>query len=541
MNLGLFQVPEPVNEPIKNYAPGDADREALIQKYNELKNKMVEIPVVIGGKEIKTGNTGDCRLPHEHQTKIGFYHKAGKEEVQLAIKTALEARKKWSEMPFEHRISIFLKAAELISKKYRAWFNAACMLIQSKTCYQAEIDIVCELVDFFRYNAKYAQQVYTDQPKSTVGVWNWVEYRPLEGFVFAITPFNFTSIAGNLPTCPAMMGNVVVWKPASSTVYTAYLIMQVLKEAGLPDGVINMIPGDGSVIGDMVIKDPNLAGVHFTGSTAVFQNIWKTVGENIASYKSYPRLVGETGGKDFMVVHKSANVAEVATAIIRGAFEYQGQKCSAASRAYIPDNLWAELRALLEKQIATIKVGDVSDFHNFMGAVIDRNAYNNIVRYLDAVRNSDDAEIIIGGQCDDSKGYFVQPTIILSKNPHSLTMEEEIFGPVMTIYVYPAEEYTQALELCNSTSKYALTGGIFAQTAEAIKEGTEALRDASGNFYINDKVTGAVVGQQPFGGARASGTNDKAGSYLNLLRWVSVRSIKEVFIPATDYGYPHMK
>ncbi|HON44476.1 MAG TPA: L-glutamate gamma-semialdehyde dehydrogenase [Planctomycetota bacterium] len=541
MNLGLFKVPEPVNEPIKNYAPGEPEREALLQKYNELKNQMLEIPVMIGGKEIKTGNTGDCRLPHDHQTKIGFYHKAGKEEVKLAIQTALEARKTWSQMPFEHRISVFLKAAELISKKYRNLFNAACMLIQSKTCYQAEIDIVCELVDFFRFNAKYAQQIYADQPISSPGVWNWVEYRPLEGFIFAITPFNFTSIASNLPTCPAMMGNVVVWKPASSTVYTAKLIMDVLKEAGLPDGVINMIPGAGSVIGDMVIEDPNLAGVHFTGSTEVFQNIWKTVGMNIAQYKSYPRLVGETGGKDFMVIHKTADVDAVVTAIIRGSFEYQGQKCSAASRAYIPDNLWPEIKDKLEKQIATIKVGDVADYKNFMGAVIDKNAFDNIVKYLEAVKASDNAKIIIGGTYDDSKGYFIQPTIIQTQDPHSLTMEEEIFGPVMTVYVYAADEYSKALELCNTTSKYALTGGIFAQTAEAIKEGYEALRDASGNFYINDKVTGAVVGQQPFGGARASGTNDKAGSYLNLLRWVSARSIKEVFVPATNYEYPHMK
>jgi len=541
MNLGLFKVPEPVNEPIKNYAPGEPEREELLQKYNELKNQMLEIPVMIGGKEIKTGNIGDCILPHDHQTKIGFYHKAGKEEVKLAIQTALEARKTWSQMPFEHRISVFLKAAELISKKYRNLFNAACMLIQSKTCYQAEIDIVCELVDFFRFNAKYAQQVYADQPISSPGVWNWVEYRPLEGFIFAITPFNFTSIAGNLPTCPAMMGNVVVWKPASSTVYTAKLIMDVLKEAGLPDGVINMIPGSGSTIGDMVIEDPNLAGVHFTGSTEVFQNIWKTVGLNIAKYNSYPRLVGETGGKDFMVIHKTADVDAVVTAIIRGAFEYQGQKCSAASRAYIPDNLWPEIKDKLEKQIATIKVGDVADYQNFMGAVIDKNAFDNIVKYLEAVKASDNAKIIIGGTYDDSKGYFIQPTIIQTQDPHSLTMEEEIFGPVMTVYVYAADEYSKALELCNTTSKYALTGGIFAQTAEAIKEGYEALRDASGNFYINDKVTGAVVGQQPFGGARASGTNDKAGSYLNLLRWVSARSIKEVFVPATNYEYPHMK
>ncbi len=541
MEFGIFKVPEPVNEPVLTYAPGDPNREMLQKKYEEMKQQKIEIPLIIGGQEVRSGKIGECRIPHDHHHVLGTYHKAGEKEVKMAVEAAMEARKTWAQTPFHYRAAIFLKAAELMSKKYRNMMNAACMLAQSKTCHQAEIDIVCELVDFFRFNVKYAEQIYAEQPMSSPGVWNWMEYRPLEGFVFAVTPFNFASIAGNLPTAPAIMGNVVLWKPASSTIYSSYYIMKVLQEAGLPAGVINMIPGDGSAVGDIVLRDSHLAGIHFTGSTGVFQNMWKTIGQNIDKYISYPKIVGETGGKDFMVVHESANVDEVVTAMIRGAFEYQGQKCSAVSRVYVPDSKWPAIKEKLQADISTIRMGDVSDFSNFMGAVIDRKAYDSIVKYLQiAAKAQDQCQILTGGKYDDSKGYFIEPTILVTSNPHFTTMEEEIFGPVLTIYVYPANQFKETLEICNRTSPYALTGGVFAQDIKAIELAYNMLRDASGNFYINDKVTGAVVGQQPFGGARASGTNDKAGSYLNLLRWVSPRAVKLTFDPPKSYRYPFL-
>lgn len=542
MEFGIFKVPEPVNEPVLTYAPGTAQRATLQQKYQELKSQKIDIPLFIGGQEIRSGKIGECRIPHDHQHILATYHKAGPNEVEMAIKSAMSARKTWATTPFQYRAMIFLRAAELMSKKYRDLLNAACMLAQSKTCHQAEIDIVCELVDFFRFNVKYAEQIYQEQPNSSAGVWNWLEYRPLEGFVFAVTPFNFASIAGNLPTAPAIMGNVVLWKPASSSLFSSYYIMKILEEAGLPPGVINMIPGDGGSVGDVVIKDSNLAGVHFTGSTGVFQTMWKQIGNNIEKYRAYPKLVGETGGKDFMMIHSSADVDEVVAAMVRGAFEFQGQKCSAVSRVYIPDSMWPELRKKLVAEVASIKVGDVSDFTNFMGAVIDRKAYESIIKYIKLAKESpqDKCEIIVGGQFDDKKGYFIQPTVIWAKEPHFTTMEEEIFGPVLTVYVYPAAEFVQTLELCNTTSIYSLTGGIFARDFQAIQTAYTVLREASGNFYINDKVTGAVVGQQPFGGARASGTNDKAGSYLNLLRWVSARSIKFMMDPPKSYRYPFL-
>ncbi len=541
MEFGIFKVPQPFNEPVLSYNPGDPNREALLQKYNELKAQNIEIPLIIGGKEVRTGNIGECRIPHDHKTIVAHYHKAGEKEVKMAIEAAMEARKTWAAMPFQYRAMIFLRAAELMSKKYRHLMNAACMLVQSKTCHQAEIDIVCELVDFFRFNLKFAEQIYSEQPMSSPGVWNWMEYRPLEGFIFAITPFNFASIAGNLPSSAAIMGNVCLWKPASSTVLSSYYIMKVFQEAGLPDGVINMVMGDGGSVGDIALVDPRLAGIHFTGSTGVFQNIWKTIGNNIAKYISYPKLVGETGGKDFMVVHESADTDEVVTAMVRGAFEYQGQKCSALSRAYIPDSKWPQIKEKILAEVKSIKVGDVADFSNFMGAVIDKKAFDSIVKYIEiAKKETDKCEILIGGTYDNSQGYFIQPTIILAKDPHFTTMEEEIFGPVLTVYVYPASQYKDTLALCNKTSPYSLTGGVFANDMKAVETAYNALRDASGNFYINDKVTGAVVGQQPFGGARASGTNDKAGSYLNLLRWVSPRTVKFLFDPPKSYRYPFL-
>ena len=540
MQFGIFKVPEPYNEPILSYAPGDPERDELAKKYQELMNQQVEIPLIIDGKPCKSGNLSDCRPPHNHRHLLGQYHKAGEKEIEMAVQAALTAKEKWANTPFTHRAAIFLRAAELISKKYRHLMNAACMLAQSKTCHQAEIEAVCELVDFLRFNAKYAQEIYRDQPYSPRGIWNWVEYRPLEGFVFAVTPFNFVAIAGNLPTSPAIMGNVVLWKPASASIYSSHFLMQILLEAGLPPGVINMVQGSGASVGDIVLKNPHLAGVHFTGSTAVFRSMWQTIGANIGNYHTYPRIVGETGGKDFMMIHESAPVPEVVTAMVRGAYEYQGQKCSAASRAYVPDTLWPQIKERLLAEVRTIKMGDVGDFSNFMGAVIDKSAFDSIAKYIDHARSSDQAEILIGGEYNDSKGYFVPPTVIQAKDPHYLTMEEEIFGPVLTIYVYPASEYEKTLETCNNTSTYALTGGIFANDIYAVQLATEKLRDAAGNFYINDKITGAVVGQQPFGGARASGTNDKAGSYLNLTRWVSARSVKENLLPPTSYRYPFM-
>lgn len=537
-----FHVNLPKNEPVKSYEPGSPERASLKKRIEELKNKQIEIPLIIGGKEIKSGSMGDCRVPHDHKYVLAKYHKAGTKEVEMAINAALKARDTWAAMDWTERASVFMKAADLLSSDYwRDTLNAATMLGQGKNVMQAEIDSACELIDFMRFNVYYAQQIYEQQPlHSSPGLWNRMEYRALEGFVFSVSPFNFTAIAGNLPTSPALMGNVVLMKPASTAVYSGYWLMKLFKEAGLPDGVINFVPGSGRQVGDPVMKSPYLAGIHFTGSTPVFQNMWKTIGENIANYKSYPRIVGETGGKDFIFVHKSADVKEVATAMIRGSFEYQGQKCSAASRAYVPQSMWNSLKKLLVKELATIKLGSPEDFSNFMNAVIDKSAFDSITSYIDYAKKSKNAEILFGGNYDDSKGYFIEPTIVVAKDPKFKTMEEEIFGPVLTIYVYPTAKYKETLNLCNETSPYALTGAIFAKEREAVQLADKILINAAGNFYINDKPTGAVVGQQPFGGARASGTNDKAGSYLNLIRWVSSRTIKENFVPPKDYRYPFM-
>jgi 1-pyrroline-5-carboxylate dehydrogenase len=501
----------------------------------------IEIPLIIGGREVKTGNLADCRCPHDHGHLLGRYHKAGPDEIERAVKAAKKAWADWSEMDWVSRASVFLRAAELLATKYRNVLNASTMLGQSKTAHQAEIDSACELIDFYRFNPYYMRLIYTEQPDSAQSTWNYMEYRALEGFVFAVTPFNFTSIAGNLPTSPAMMGNCVLWKPASSAVYSAYFLTQLWKEAGMPEGVINFIPGPGRYVGDPVLEKPDLAGVHFTGSTVVFQSMWKTIGASIVNYKGYPRIVGETGGKDFVFVHPSAEAEAVVTALIRGAFEYQGQKCSAASRAYIPANLWPSIKEKMLDEIKTVKMGDITDFSNFMGAVIDKLAFHSIVEYIEYAKESSEAEIICGGGYDSSKGYFIQPTVVVAKDPRHKLMGEEIFGPVLTVYVYPENEYRETLALCDQTSPYGLTGSIFAQDRKAIIDALTTLRHAAGNFYINDKPTGAVVGQQPFGGARGSGTNDKAGSYLNLLRWTSARTVKENLNPPKDYGYPFME
>ena len=536
----IVKVPRPTIEPIFSYAPGSPEKTALKAQLKKMLSETWEFPIIIGGKEVKTGNLADCRCPHDHNHLLAHYHKAGPEEIELAVQEAKKAWKEWSEMDWVNRAAVFLRAAELLATKYRDILNASTMLGQSKTVHQAEIDSACELIDFYRFNPYYMNLIYTEQPDSSAAIWNYMEYRALEGFVFAVTPFNFSSIAGNLPTSPAMMGNVVLWKPASSAVYSAYFLTQLWKEAGLPDGVINFIPGPGRYVGDPVLEKRDLAGIHFTGSTAVFQSMWKTIGASIMNYHSYPRIVGETGGKDFVFVHASADGDAVVTALVRGAFEYQGQKCSAASRAYIPQNLWAGMKDSLVDQIKTIKMGDIMDFSNFMGAVIDKPAFNSIVEYIGYAKNSSEAEIIAGGNYDDSKGYFIEPTVVVVTDPKHKLMEEEIFGPVLTIYVYPENEYRQTLELCNTTSPYGLTGSIFANDRSAIDEAYRTLRHSAGNFYINDKPTGAVVSQQPFGGARGSGTNDKAGSYLNLLRWVSARAIKENLNPPKDYRYPYM-
>jgi len=542
MGNGIFKLEKPKNEPVLSYAPGSKEKKELKEKLKVLKSQVIDIPLIIGGKEIRTGDTGDCIIPHEHGTKIGVYHKAGEKEVEMAIESAKKTYKEWSQIPWEHRASIFMRAAELLSTSWRSTLNAACMHCQSKTVFQAEIDSACELIDFFRFNTYYMRKIYEDQPDSVMPAYNRVEYRPLEGFVFAVTPFNFASIAGNLPSSPAMMGNVVLWKPASSAVYTAYWIMKLFQEAGLPDGVINFIPGSGSKLGDMILRHPELAGIHFTGSTNTFQTMWRVVGENIKNYKSYPRIVGETGGKDFIVVHPSANRKATLTAIIRGAFEYQGQKCSAASRVYLPESWWnSPFKDELVQETENIKMGSPEDFTNFMTAVIDKPAFDSIVSYIEYAKSSSEAEVVAGGEYDDSKGYFIRPTIILTTNPKFKTMVEEIFGPVVTIYVYKDNEYEQVLNLCNETSPYGLTGSIFALDRKAIILAEKILTHAAGNFYINDKPTGAVVGQQPFGGTRASGTNDKAGSYLNLIRWTSPRAIKENLNPPEDYRYPFMK
>jgi 1-pyrroline-5-carboxylate dehydrogenase len=540
MSNAIFQVPVPQNEPVFDYAPGTPERAELKNALRDLSARQVEIPLIIGGQRVHTGNTGQAVIPHNHKHILGIYHKASQAEVQQAIESAREAWQDWSRMPWEARAAVFLKAADILTCRRRAETNAAAILDLSKTAHQSEIDAVAELADFWRFNPYYMMQIMQPQPGNVPSVWNMTEQRPLEGFIFAVTPFNFASIAGNLPSAPAMMGNTVVWKPASSAVYVAHHIMRILEEAGLPPGVINFLPGDGPAVGNPVLAHPELAGIHFTGSTRVFQGIWQTVGANIGRYRSYPRIVGETGGKDFVFAHTSADVSALITGLIRGAFEYQGQKCSAASRAYIPDSLWPDVRDGLLAELYTVKVGDVSDFSNFMGAVIDAGAFNKIVSYIELARTSPETDILAGGGYDDSEGYFIQPTVVLSRNPRHRLMEEEIFGPVLTIYVYPEAEYEETLHLCDATSPYGLTGSIFAQDRRAVHKATNILRHAAGNFYINDKPTGAVVGLQPFGGSRASGTNDKAGSPLNLERWVTPRTIKESFCPPTDYRYPFM-
>jgi 1-pyrroline-5-carboxylate dehydrogenase len=540
MSNAYFKLPVPVNEPILNYGPGSPEKTELKNKLKELRSTEIEIPLIIGGEEIRSGNTAEIRIPHNHSKKLGVYHKAGEKEVKMAIKAALRARKTWANMPWEHRASIFQKAAELLSGPWRATLNASTMLGQSKTPYQAEIDSACELIDFWRFNTHYMTQLMSDQPYSPKGMWNRMEYRALEGFIFAVTPFNFTSIAGNLPTAPAIVGNVALWKPASSAVYSAYYLMKLWEEAGLPGGVINFVPGSGSQVGDPVMASPDLAGIHFTGSTAVFQGMWKKIGDNIQNSKYYPRIVGETGGKDFIFAHSSCDVDALAVAALRGSFEYQGQKCSAASRMYIPTSIWKRFKDKYTSEVSKIKMGDIEDFTNFMGAVIDKAAYDSIKSYIDYAKKANDAKIITGGNCDDSKGYFIEPTTIVTTNPRFKSMQEEIFGPVLTIYVYDDDKFEETLELCNTTSPYALTGAIWAQDRNMLVKMSDKLRDAAGNFYINDKPTAAVVGQQPFGGGRASGTNDKAGSAMNILRWMTVRSIKETFVPPKDWKYPFM-
>ena len=537
---GLFHIREPKNEPILGYMPGSAERAALKAELKRMLANPVEVPCLIGGKEITTGDLVEMKPPHNLRQSLGHYHRAGAKEAEMAIAASNRAKLTWGEMDWSSRATVLLKAAELLAGKYRHTVNAATMLNMSKSCHQAEIDAACELIDFWRFNPYFMTQVYDDQPISTQQVLNYMEHRPLEGFVFAVSPFNFASIAGNLPTAPALMGNAVVWKPASSAVLPAYYIMKILKEAGMPDGVINMLPGPGSVIGPPVLNHADLGGVHFTGSTYVFSTIWFTIGSDIRKYQSYPRIVGETGGKDFIFAHESADVDALVAGIVRGAFEYQGQKCSAASRAYIPDSLWPRVKERLLDEIATIKVGDVCDFSNFMNGVIDKAAFKTIAEYIDFAKHDPSMEILSGGSYDDREGYFIPPTVVQSKDPRSKLMSEEIFGPVLTAYVYPRGEFEQAMELCNTTSPYGLTGGIFAQDRFAIVKATKALRNAAGNFYINDKPTGAVVAQQPFGGSRASGTNDKAGTWLNLERWVSPRSIKETYLPPVDYRYPFM-
>ena len=538
MSFAISKVPVPVNEPVKAYAPGSLERASLKATLARMSAETVEMPLVIDGKDVRTGKLGQAVMPHRHAHVLGDFHQGGETEVQAAIQAALRAQKDWANLPWEARASVFLKAAELLQGPYRDTINAATMLGQSKTCHQAEIDSACELIDFFRFNVAFYEQVLREQPQSSPGLWNRLEHRPLEGFVFAVSPFNFTSIAGNLPTAPALCGNTVVWKPASTAVYSAHFLMKLFKEAGLPDGVINLVTGSGAAIGDPVLKHEQLAGIHFTGSTKVFHQMWRTVGDNIDRYAGYPRLVGETGGKDFIIAHASADPIALATAIVRGAFEYQGQKCSAASRVYVPSNLWPQVKDMLVAQVESIRMGDVSDFSNFMGAVIDAASFKTQKAAIDEAKSSSDATVLVGGQYDDAEGWFVRPTVVVTTNPAYRTLSDELFGPVLTLYVYDETKWLETLDLVDRTSPYALTGAIFAQDRYAIQQGLERLRNAAGNFYINDKPTGAVVGQQPFGGARASGTNDKAGSILNLLRWISPRSIKETFVPATNYAYP---
>ena len=539
MAHGTFQVPFPVNEPVRSYAPGSPEREELQDMYNKMYHQdPIDVPMYIGGEMVRTSDKRPMTPPHEHGKVLGYFNYGDSSHVVAAIDSALAARKKWAAFSFEERATIFLKAADLIAGKYRAKLNASTMLAQGKNCFQAEIDASCELIDFLRFNAYFAQEIQAVQPESSEGIWNRTEYRALEGFTFAVTPFNFTAIAANLPACMALMGNVVVWKPADTQMYSAQVLMEIFREAGVPDGVINLITVDGPVAGDVVFKHPDFSGLHFTGSTAVFRHLWKTIGENLELYKTYPRIVGETGGKDFVVAHSSANTKAVAAGLLRGSFEYQGQKCSAASRAYISDDIWPAVKDQLLTDLNTVKMGSPADFGNFINAVIDRRSFDKIKSYIEYAKSQEDCEIISGGGYDDSVGYFVEPTVILTSNPLFRTMVEEIFGPVLTIYVFPASKFTETLELVDSTSEYALTGGVFAQDRYALAQAKDALENAAGNFYLNDKPTGAVVGQQPFGGARGSGTNDKAGSALNLLRWVSARTVKETLVPVEDYRYP---
>lgn len=540
MNNALYSFSKPDNEPVLSYAPDSKQANALHSALKQLSSEQIDIPLIIGGREVRTGDTGNVVMPHDHHKVLATYHKAGAKEVQMAIDAAMKAHRQWSELSWVDRASVMMRVAELISTKYRYLVNASVMLGQSKNPFQAEIDAPCELIDFLRFSAFYASQVYADQPYSEKGVINRMAYRSLEGFVFSLTPFNFTSIASNLNMAPAMMGNVAVWKPSTTAIFSNYLLMKIFEEAGLPEGVVNFIPGKGSVIGRVITASPDLAGFHFTGSTQTFNTLWREIGENLGTYKSYPKIVGETGGKNFIFVHNSAPADQVAVALVRGAFEYQGQKCSACSRAYVPRSLWGEVSERMEAMLSEIKMGDVEDFSNFINAVIDEASFDNIVSYLDYTRASNDAKIVMGGKCDKSVGYFVEPTVIVATDPRFKTMQEEIFGPVLTIFVYDDDKYAETLDLCDSTSPYGLTGSIFARDRYAIDEAYVRLRYAAGNFYINDKCTGAVIAQQPFGGSRASGTNDKAGGPLNLIRWTNARCIKETLVPPTDYKYPFL-
>lgn len=540
MNNAVFSFEYPENEPVKTYSPGSRDRKLLVAELDRLSTTITEIPLIIGGKEVRTGDTAEVVMPHDHGHVLARYHKAGAKEVKMAVEAARKAHKLWESVPWVERLSVSLRIAELVSKKYHHYINAATMLGQSKSPYQAEIDAACETIDFLRFNAHYMSDIYNDQPHSEPGIINRIEYRPIEGFIFAVTPFNFTAIASNLNMAPVLMGNTMIWKPATTALLSNYVLMQIFKEAGLPDGVINFLPGQGRVVGQHVLADPALAGLHFTGSNNTFNQLWQAVSANLGHYRSYPKLVGETGGKDFIFVHASADIDEVATGFVRGAYEYQGQKCSAASRAYIPQSIWPQLKSRILEMISEIQVGDVRDFENFMNAVIDESSFDNIMRYIRLAEASSDAEVICGGKGDKSKGYFVEPTVILTTDPHFVTMREEIFGPVITVYVYADKDFDAALRLCDESTPYGLTGAIFAHDRVAIMHAASALKYSAGNLYFNDKPTGAVVGQQPFGGSRQSGTNDKAGSHLNLLRWTSPRTIKETLLPPVDFKYPFM-
>ena len=541
MSTGFFKVPKAKNETVKSYEPNSSERNEVIKTYNEMINSFTEVPMFINGKDVKSSEKKSISPPHDHNHIVGEYYLAQPDQIDNAINSCLNAKEKWENMSWENRSAIFLKAAELIAGPYRSKINAATMIGQSKTVHQAEIDSACEFIDFLRFNVEYVTQIYSNQPSSDNDAWNRVEYRPLEGFVYAVTPFNFTAIAGNLPTCMAMLGNVVLWKPSSTQIYSAKIIIDVLKEAGLPDGVINAVYGNAALITEKVLNRKEFSGLHFTGSTNVFNSFWKTIGENISNYNTYPKIVGETGGKDFIVAHMSANPKQVSTAITRGAFEFQGQKCSAASRSYISESIWGSVRKYLEEDLSSISMGSPENFENFVTSVIDEKSFDKIATYIDNANSNDDADVIIGGKYDKSKGYFIEPTVILTKDPNYVTMQEEIFGPVMTIFVFEDSRFDETLDLVDNTSEYALTGAIIAKDRYIVERATKALKNSAGNFYINDKPTGAVVGKQPFGGARGSGTNDKAGSMLNLLRWVSPRLIKETFVTPTDYRYPFLE